>query len=175
MSVPHARLVVLAVVMGTTAGTASARWLENWPYERLLKEADLVIIARATAVEDTPDRTTENPWKAEFLGVNTTFRVKATLKGKSAGEEIKVLHFKLRDGVRIIDGPLLVCFRTDGFGLELKDGPKVQFRTPEYMLFLRAGQDGRYEPLSGRVDPELSVRELYAAGTSSVLAVSRNR
>jgi hypothetical protein len=174
MSVPYTRLVVLAVVMGTTAATASARLLENWPYERLLKEADLVIIARATAVEDTQDRTTENPWKAEFLGVCTTFQVKAILKGTRTGKQIKVLHFKLKDGVQPINGPLLVSFRTKGFGLELKDGPKVQFGTPEYMLFLKARQDGRYEPLSGRVDPELSIRELYGS-VSSVLAESRNK
>jgi hypothetical protein len=174
MSVPYTRLVVLAVVMGTTAATASARLLENWPYERLLMEADLVIIAQATAVEDTAYRMTENPWKAEFLGVCTTFQVKATLKGTPTGKQIKVLHFKLKDGVQIINGPMLVSFRTKGFDLELKDGPKVHFLTPEYMLFLKAQQDGRYEPLSGRVDPELSIRELYGS-VSRVLPESPNR
>ena len=32
---------------------------------------------------------------------------------------------------------------------------------PEYLLFLKKGKGGRYEPVSGRTDPALSVRELF--------------
>jgi hypothetical protein len=32
---------------------------------------------------------------------------------------------------------------------------------PEYLLFLKRGKDGRYEPVSGRIDPVLCVREMY--------------
>jgi hypothetical protein len=31
----------------------------------------------------------------------------------------------------------------------------------EYLLFLKKRGDGRYEPVSGRIDPLLSVRELF--------------
>jgi len=138
----------------------SARGLENWPYEKLMKESDLIVIANPTAVEDCSDKTSDNLWKIEFLGVNTTFKIEAVLKGKPAADSIKVLHFKLHDGQLIGSGPLLVSFRLKPIRLDLKDA-HVTLGAPEYMLFLKAGNDGRYEPVSGRIDPELSVRELY--------------
>jgi hypothetical protein len=36
--------------------------------------------------------------------------------------------------------------------------------SPEYLLFLKRGKDGRYEPVSGRIDPILSVREMCIIG-----------
>jgi hypothetical protein len=38
----------------------------------------------------------------------------------------------------------------------------ISLGAPEYLLFLKLRKDGRYEPVSGRVDPEFSVRELHA-------------
>jgi hypothetical protein len=38
---------------------------------------------------------------------------------------------------------------------------KAELGRPEYMLFLRLRKDGRFEPVSGEVDPVLSVRELH--------------
>ena len=35
--------------------------------------------------------------------------------------------------------------------------------TPEYLLFLKRLKDGRYEPVSGRIDPAPSVREVSEA------------
>jgi hypothetical protein len=154
--------LVLSLVVGGCLLTplASARLIESWPYERLLKEADLVVIARATSAADCEDRTTDNRWKAPFLGVNTTFRVESVLKGKARGRSIRVLHFKLKDGVRIVNGPLLVSFRRTSLELRTKEGGKLGLGVPSYLLFLKVRKDGRYEPVSGRVDPELSVREL---------------
>lgn len=37
----------------------------------------------------------------------------------------------------------------------------MSFGRPEYLLFLKRRQDGKYEPLSGRVDPALSIREVF--------------
>jgi hypothetical protein len=31
---------------------------------------------------------------------------------------------------------------------------------PGYLLFLKQGKDGRYEPVSGQIDAELSVKEV---------------
>ena len=39
-----------ALLLAVSARPASARLIENWPYARLFKEADLVVIAEATAV-----------------------------------------------------------------------------------------------------------------------------
>src|SRR6266852_4297935 len=99
------------VAVGLLAPILPARLIEDWPYDRLFKEADLVVIARATSSEGCDDKTRDNIWKEEFLGVNTTFAVKSVLKGKCEGDKITVLHFKLNDEVLIQNGPLLVSFR----------------------------------------------------------------
>ena len=148
------------VALGLLAPMLSARVIENWPYDRLFKEADLVVIARATSSKECDDKTSDNPWKEEFLGLNTSFTVETVLKGKCDGDKLTVLHFKLRDEVKIESGPLLVSFRTEGTEIVLKGGKKVGLGAPEYMLFLKATKDGRFEPVSGRTDPRLSVKEV---------------
>ena len=98
--------LLAALSLCIAAQEAPGRALDNWPYERLFKEADLVVIARAVSVEDCEDRTKDNLWKIEFLGRNTTFTVESTLKGKLDGKTIKVLHYKLKDGVRDREWPV---------------------------------------------------------------------
>lgn len=150
-------VALAALAVASTPGTA--RLLDSWPYDKLMKESDLVVIATATKTEDTKDEPPEHSWPVEFVGQNTTFDVKHVLKGKVKGEQIKVLHFKfgeLKKSVDpkniadhiVIDGPLFVAFRTKS--------------APDHLLFLKSIKDGRYEPVSGRIDPQLSVRKLSA-------------
>ena len=90
--------------------------------------------------EETP-----SPWKVEFLGVTTTFEVSHVLEGKT----LKVLHFRLKGDVRVKNGPDLVDFRTKGFNIRTKT-MKAGVGPPEYLLFLKRRDDGRYEPVSGK-------------------------
>ena len=147
-------------LLGLAASTAMGRRIENWPYERLFKEADLVVIAKAQETTAAADRLKDNPWKEEFLGQNTTFTVKSILKGKPDGDAIKVLHYKLQEGRRIESGPLLVSFRTKGLHIKTKE-VDAHLGIPDYLLFLKVRKDRRYEPVSGPIDPKLSVREVY--------------
>ena len=75
-----------------------------------------------------------------------------------------MLHFKFgefkkgfeNDG--IFDGPQLIEFRTPvtmgaGKGKRVLPGS-------EYLLFLKKMKDGRYEPVSGHIDPADSIREV---------------
>lgn len=146
---------------------ASARLIENWPYERLFKEADLVVIAKAADTTDTKDRFSTKSWKVEFIGQDTQFVAESILKGKlGADKKLTVLHYRLPEGVQIINGPLLVKFRKDGVPLKgTINGSafKAVIGLPDYMLFLRLRPDGRYEPVSGEIDPVLSIRELHSA------------
>jgi hypothetical protein len=157
----HTTTLLSLVVVGLLAPILSARGIEDWPYDRLFKEADLVVIARAKSSEPCDDNTRDNIWKEEFLGVNTAFSVKTVLKGKCEEDKITVLHFKLNDEVKIQNGPLLISFRMKPTALTLKDA-KVELAAPDYMLFLKATKDGRFEPVSGRIDPQLSVKEVHA-------------
>lgn len=158
--------IVLVVLVGnwlaSTVGVA--REIEPWSYERLFKAADLVVIARAMETKDSTDTTSDNPWKTEMLGLDTTLHVRVVVKGAMKGNSVTVLHFRLKDDKPIPDGPLLVSFKRGPIKVQLSDleGDMSESTVvPEYLLFLRSRKDGRYEPVAGRVDPELSVRELY--------------
>src|SRR5712671_359147 len=99
----------------------------------------------------------------EVKGVNTTFAIKLTLKGKAVGNEIKVLHFQFEVPEKrllvVEDAPGFVAVRSKS--LRVKEGDSIlDLPAPEYLLFLRRMKDGRYEPVSGRVDPAFSVREV---------------
>ena len=121
----------------------------------------MVVIAEAEASVDSGDSPPENPWKADMVGVNTTFHVAAVLKGKVEGDKFRVFHYRLKPGVLTEDGPLLVSFRQHGININTREA-EVALGRPDYLLFLRKRKDGRYEPVSGQVDPVLSVREMYS-------------
>jgi hypothetical protein len=150
--------------------TAKGRLIENWPYERLFENAELVVLARAVSNVDSPDRTKDNPWEIEFRGVNTTFEVSSKLKGNT-GPTITVRHFKLPPAVLVANGPLHSEFRTKRVEVELKH-VNVSLAKPEYMLFLKSCDDGKFELIAGHTDSELAVRELHH-GTSSFLNSSK--
>ena len=144
-------------------GSAAGRQIEDWSYDRLFKEADLVVIASAQETADSDDPAPDDRWKTRLVGQRTTFSVITTLKGQHEDSEMTVQHFRLRDGVVTNDGPLLVAFRTKG--LTINGGGSVKYiaalSTPQYLLFLKRSEGGRLEPVSGQLDPKLSVKEIY--------------
>lgn len=164
-------LVVAAAGLLACGTPAPARFIEDWPYDKLLKHADLVVFATATKTEAADDKSPEHSWNYEFVAQTTTFKVKHVLKGKAEGEQLKVLHFKfgeLKKGLRpgtadaiVEDGPLLVAFRTGAVIVKAKgDEQNTVLPPPEYLLFLKRLKDGRYESVSGRIDPALAVKEV---------------
>jgi hypothetical protein len=153
------RWAVAIALAAIGVGTAAARLIPSWPYDKLFREADLVVLARPVSSADSGEVASPGGWKVEFLGVNTKFEAKAVLKGKLEGGRLTVLHHRLPDGISIKDGPWLVSFRLRGLAVETK-AMKAILPRPDYLLFLKRRADGRYEPVSGPVDPELSVREV---------------
>lgn len=146
--------VILAGIVSILLASrvAFARPVQVYTYERLLKEADLVVFATATKTEGTTDTLPEDGY---LTGQNTTFTIHHALQGKADGTDIKVLHFTFTDDdlkETIGNGPRLVVFK-------IEKGPKNGWRS-EYLLFLKRRKDGRYEPVSGPIDPVDSVREV---------------
>jgi hypothetical protein len=141
---------LVAAVLALQAPAASARALPYWPYDKLFKEADLVVIAKATAVEATDDQPANDDLKrlkTMLRAQTTSFGVLHVLKGKADGNSLRVVHFAFKPGEPGPDnGPGLMSFETK--------------QPPDHLLFLRARKDGRYEPVTGEYDPDLSVREL---------------
>jgi hypothetical protein len=163
---PCARISVIFTLLLTFSLTplAPARQVESWSYERLFKESDLVVIATAKVTADTNDAPPDNRWKSALVGQQTTFAIDAVLKGNAPAGPLAVVHFKLKPGVVTQDGPLLISFRRKGPAIE--GGGKVKYNvqlgTPQYLLFLKTADHDRFAPLSGQIDPQLSVKEIYA-------------
>lgn len=152
-----------------------ARTIEDWSYEKLFKKSDLVVLATAVKTEPGDDKWSPYPssWQYEFAAQNTTFTIKHVLKGKVEGDQLKVLHFKfgeLKKGLdpkdlknqKIINAPRFVTFRVKPVTVIGDKGDKT-LRAPAYLLFLKVGLEGRYEPISGRIDPVDSVKEVFEA------------
>jgi hypothetical protein len=142
---------------------APARIVVRKNYDQMFKEADLVVLVQAVRTEKADDEPPEHSWPRELVAQNTTLKVRGTLKGKAEGEHIKVLHFKFGEfkkgfeGRSTYDGPQLVEFRTGPVTVGAGPSKRVVAK-PEYLLFLKKMKDGRYEPLSGHIDPADSIR-----------------
>ena len=150
-----------------------ARKVEHWSYDRLFKEADLVVIARAASSRPCKDNWSERFFEQDrFQGLEATFEVASTLKGQ-VPETFKLLHFKYKpDETPYNDGPGLVSFLSRSLSIDVREAGdpgssglepvrKRMVSAPEYLLFLKKRKDGRYEAISGQMDPDVSVRTLF--------------
>lgn len=156
----------LGAVTLLTNSVALGRPIERYTYQRLFKEADLVVIAKAIESKQTADELFKG--EKEYVGYNTEFEINHVLKGVARGETIKLLHFKYVEPGELqirINAPHLIDVRV---GPKSETEPEEEFvsmsnsETPEYMLFLKRMLDGRYEPVSGQVDPVMSIRKVSA-------------
>src|SRR5262245_26506527 len=152
-------LVLWVAALASTAPTAAARFTPDWPYEKLFKEADLVVIAEPQGTASTKDDFGRHPWPLEVVGRETTFRAAHALKGKPGKDRIKVLHFAFGatkmgagDAPIVRNGPGFVAFRTKEVTADTADQAHDRFilPPPQYVLFLTKRADGRYEPVSGQ-------------------------
>ncbi len=160
------------IVFALAAQGVGARVHEIWPAAKLTEKADVVIIARFISTEDA--KNSDKPPEAfpDLVGVESTFQVLAVIKGKVEKKQIVVSHFRYpkaagrekgngnvsrdSDDVELvsfrqtpdIDGPTLLRFKPD---------PDEPLR---YLMFLKRRKDGRYECVSGQVDPAVSVNKL---------------
>jgi hypothetical protein len=170
-------------VLLVVAPVANARRLPDWPHDKLLKDADLVVVAAADKSEPTADKY-EGDNAYELDGVNTRFTVRVALKGEAPKDGLTVLHYRmgrLKPGKTEDDqwyaakiGPNLVTFRADPLRLHV-GGSAVGVPAPEYLLYLKKRADGRYEPVSGQYDPNLSAREIFPPALSDDLRSAEER
>ncbi len=161
-------LLMLCAVLMLPLASVDARLIENWPYERLMEESDLVVVATAESFSEF-DGTTEIPiFEGTIVPQIGTFHVGGVLKGGHEGETLDLVHCRLADDQFFPrNGPLLAKFETTGrlirIETEGETGTLVQEGQPSYLLFLKRREDGRYEPVAGQVDSELSVRRVSSA------------
>ncbi len=159
-----------------TLSIGFARKVEEWSYERLFQEADLVMIGSVEGWGSAKTQWSEKIFdKARFEAKKTAFHPRSLLKGEPAFPCTWVLHFSYKKGATPYeDGPNLVSFlkkpvmieaksKKEGKVKELKPkrAGKSVVTPPEYLLFLKMGKDGMYEPVSGQLDAALSVRAIF--------------
>lgn len=173
---PMRSLIAIFLSFLFTFSLGFARKVEDWSYERLFKEADLVMIGSVEGCGSTKAQWPEKIFdKVRFEGEKTAFHPRSLLKGEPAFPCTWVLHFSYKKGAAPYeDGPNLVSFlkkpviievktKEEGKAKELK--PKQVSKSlaspPEYLLFLKMRKDGLYEPVSGHLDAVFSVRAIF--------------
>jgi hypothetical protein len=147
---------LLTVAFFAVPRSAVARLVEAWPYEKLTKNSDLIVVAVPVGTKEVNERKDFDRGNGAYLqGVVTTFVVKGTLKGE-CGKTIEVLHYELKFEPKkvgvIDDAPTTIKFEASP--------PEKAGAGQEYCLFLKARKDKRFEFTSGVDDPQLSVREM---------------
>jgi hypothetical protein len=164
MSLKRTVLIALGwVVLASTAGSLRARQIEDWPYDKLFKHADLVVIVKPLSVRDATEKDKAAPPEAGkdyLVGIVTKFAVLHVVKGEYKEKELGIVHFKLKKGVVVGNGPLLASFYTKRLSISGDFGAATM--KPEYMLFLKKQEDGRFTFVSGQFDPELSVKQMLS-------------
>jgi hypothetical protein len=145
------RCTLVAIGTFTLLASAEARPVGDWPYQNLVREADVVVLAAAERSADSDDPPAKDGWESHCVGVNTTFRVLAPMKG-DVPAKLTLFHFRLKPGIPVPNGPCLASFHTAK--------ADADHGGPCYLLFLKKRSDGRYEPVAGQIDSVLSVRRV---------------
>src|SRR5438876_1908325 len=159
---------ILPILSFLLLGTvAFARVHAYWPYDKLTKEADLIVIATPVSVQDTAERTTfpdimqtdtnnvRRPVPA--IGVETTFAVLSVLKGNTSTNTFVFHHLRELENKPSFNRPGLATF-------DARDKKR-------FLLFLKRESDGRYAPLTGQTDPDGGVKDLGTYPTNSECSV----
>jgi len=163
MNISQPRQSILALtllILLTLSSALQAAEPQFWPYDRLTGKADLVVIGVPRASQDSGELVYSPLWQLDFVGVNTTVEVRGVVDGRFRARELTLFHLRLPDGKTLQNGPRILNFPNNSFSFGTAAKGEVLSK-PEYLLFLKKRDDGRYEPVSGTLDAGQSVRELY--------------
>jgi hypothetical protein len=154
-------MILLGAFFALTCGDCPARQIEEWPYDKLFKNADLVVILKPVSVRDATEKdkaVPPDPGKDFMVGIVTKFKVLHVVKGEYKEKELELIHFKLKEGAMVNNGPVLVSFHMKS--VSIKGDDWAGGAANDYMLFLKAGKDKRLDFVSGQFDPDLSVKQM---------------
>ena len=149
---------------------------KTWPYKKLNDRADVVVIGtfeKRVPIEYDLSNETEfsNRSATNLTALVSTFTLNAVLKGDIKNKSIDVIHLQWKKPIIDLDGWSLYEFRSKqnvpSYVTVIKDGEATGFSSatvrtikPEYLLFLKSRDDGRFEPVSGHRYTGYSVRVL---------------
>lgn len=149
--------VLLLVVLSLPL---SARGVRAWTQQELFDESDFVAIvtsAKPVPVPNTHDFVTNDSAMSDYLQQHESkLEVLAVLKGDQRPQSVILVHFLKRRDIdwEMGNGPSYVWMgRTT---LSQANGLASE-RLPRYLVYLRKGRDGKYEPTTGNMDPADSI------------------
>ena len=149
---------------------------KTWPYKKLSDRADVVVIGtfeKRVVIEHDLSNETEfsNRSTTNLTTLVSTFTLNAVIKGDIKNKSIDVIHLQWERPIIDLGDWSLYEFRVKqnvpSYATVTEDGEATGFsnatvRTinPEYLLFLKSRDDGRFEPVSGHRYAGCSVRVL---------------
>ena len=152
-------LVLVAATCGMTTVRSQAREVDNPSYRELFSRAELVLVAKAVSTVDAAGKGAGADRNWHRVAVLTTFDCIYVIKGKHQNKNLVLFHYRWRDDewkMKVRNPPRYVRFDTGG---KLDESGSAQ---TAYMLFLKKGDDGRYECVTGPTDPVFSVKKITA-------------
>lgn len=138
---------------------------DAWSYERLTRESDAVVMA-SFAGEETLSGPARNDFKPmKVIGKKSSFRVAGRFKGE-VPDTINVVHYIIDpDAPSMNASQLFVLFRMIGLVAQVEgsvaDAARYRTGAPDYLFFLKKGENGDWVPTSGQLVAGHSVREVY--------------
>ena len=155
-------LVFAILLSGALFSTSAATRMTNeMSFHPLATAAELVVIADASAPE--PKENTDQFMPKHLQQLETRLNVHAVIKGAQDKRELPFVHFRYKEGSKgIINGPQLLEFQTETIP-EDEAKKTRKSRAPKYLLFLKRRVDGKYEAVSGQMDPIYSAFLLSTA------------
>jgi hypothetical protein len=134
--------LIIGWLIFAAAFMADARAVKPWAYQELYDQADVVVVARPTGTQDTPQHwiLPEIRPHIHVIGLSTDFEVSLVMKGDKDLKKLTLHHYRLDNQNEIIpNGPNLASFDPT--------------KRDHFLLFLHREADGRYAPVSGQNDP----------------------
>ncbi|MDB6024403.1 MAG: hypothetical protein JWM68_626 [Verrucomicrobiales bacterium] len=129
--------------------TSQARLVHLWSESELQEASDLIVIGSPIGTKDL-DETNSLGWsqsasfRPRFRGLETTFKVLDSLKGMPANDRIVLHHYRNEiEWGSPPNAPNFISFTPN--------------ETNQLMLYLIADGTNRYAPVTGQIDPSLSV------------------
>lgn len=165
------RIAIGLFITLSSISLVNAQGVHDWPQQDCFDKSDfvaIVIVERSVPVLNTLPIFASNKSNATtFQQHETNLTVVSVLKGKNRPKSVVLIQLLPRPGYEGMMGyPSTIRLRQKTVNHSVDN-------KATYLVYLSIREDGKYEPVTGHVDPSQSVRRLvteYEDMTASVLS-----
>ncbi len=121
--------------------------------------SDIVAVGHLTKVTETDERTTlgDGNDKIDVIGAEAVFEIDEVFKGELNGDKAILHYYKCTKESDGMNGPFMLNLEMKGHVMMTDQETGKQYRTNEYLLFMKKTDDGRYMPTSGYLNSAFSL------------------